>query len=79
MSSLIDRKTRVKFTTDCAITENGTARLMKIEARKQFVVVELVGTKEQLPVPWELIYEAARKRAAYNDRLEATARKKRMR
>lgn len=47
---------------------------MIVESRPEYALVQLAGTEEKFPVPWEEVYAAAKKRHEANLRLEARAR-----
>ena len=70
MAYLLERKSQTIFLTATAIVAKGKARKMIIESRPEYAVVQLSGSRERLPVPWEEIYELARKRHQVNLRME---------
>ncbi len=73
MSYLIERRAQVLFVTASLVNEKGKRRKIVIESRPEFAIITLQGLKEQYPVSWEQLFEAARRRHAENLRLEAKA------
>jgi hypothetical protein len=73
MAYLLERRTRIIFFTASSVNANGKSREIVIETRPEFAIVQLNGTKEQYPLPWEKIYEVALKHHEKNLRLEAQA------
>lgn len=73
MAYLLERKTRIIFVTASSVKATGKSREIVVETRPEFVIVRLNGTKEQYPLPWEKIYNAAREHHEENLRLEARA------
>jgi hypothetical protein len=55
------------------VNANGKSREIVIETRPEFAIVQLNGTKEQYPLPWEKIYKVALEHHEKNLRLEAQA------
>jgi len=79
MAYLIERKSRTIFVTATSIISNGKPREMIVESRPEYAVIQLSGAHEKFPVPWEEIYEAAKRRHDENLRLEQQATRKRNR
>jgi hypothetical protein len=75
MSCLIEHKTQTIFVSASSVKENGKKRRIVIESRPEFAIVRLLGAREQFPIAWEMIYEAAMRHQAENLRLEAEAEK----
>jgi hypothetical protein len=75
MSYLIEHKAQTVFVSASSVKENGKKRRIVIESRPEFAIVRLLGAKEQFPIAWEMIYEAAIRHHAENLRLEAEAEK----
>ena len=73
MAYLLERNTRIIFVTASSVQATGKSREIVVETRPEFVIVRLNGTKEQYPLPWEKIYNAAREHHEENLRLEARA------
>jgi hypothetical protein len=73
MAYLLERRTRIIFVTASSVNANGKPREIVIETRPEFAIVQLNGTKEQYPLPWEKIYEVALDHHEKNQRLEAQA------
>jgi len=73
MACLLERKTRIIFVTATSVQATGKSREIVVETRPEFVIVRLNGTKEQYPLPWEKIYNAAREHHEENLRVEARA------
>jgi hypothetical protein len=73
MAYLLERRTRIIFFTASSVNANGKSREIVIETRPEFAIVQLNGTKEQYPLPWEKIYEVALEHHEKNLRLEARA------
>ena len=73
MAYLLERRTRIIFVTASSVNANGKSREIVIETRPEFAIVQLNGTKEQYPLPWEKIYEVALEHHEKNLRLEARA------
>jgi len=73
MANLIERKAQVLYITASSITENGKKRKIVIESRPQYAVITLQGSKEQYPISWEQLFEAAQQHHADNLRIEAKA------
>jgi hypothetical protein len=70
MAYLIERKSRTIFVTATSIIAHGKPREMVIESRPEYAVIQLSGMPEKLPVPWEEVYQAAKKRHEANLRVE---------
>jgi len=79
MAYLIERKSQTIFVTGTSIIARGKPREMVIESRPEYAVIQLSGVQEKLPVPWEEVDAAAKKRHEANLRLERQALKKRRR
>ncbi len=73
MAYLLERRTRIIFVTASSVNVNGKSREIVIETRPEFAIIQLNGTKEQYPIPWETIYDVALKQHEKNLRLEAQA------
>ena len=73
MAYLLERRTRIIFVTASSVNVNGKSREIVIETRPEFAIIQLNGTKEQYPLPWEKIYNAAREHHEENLRVEARA------
>lgn len=73
MPYLLERKTRIIFVTASSVQAKRKPREIVIETRPEFAIVRLNGTKEQYPLPWEKIYNAALEHHEENVRLEARA------
>jgi hypothetical protein len=68
---------RTIFITGSKILNGGKNRNIVIESRPEFAIVRLEGAKEQYPLAWEAVYEAAEKHHKANLRLEEKAGKHR--
>ena len=79
MAHLIQRKSRTIFVTATAIVAKGRPREMTIESRPEYAIVQLSGMHEKLPVPWEEVYAAAKRRHEANLRIEKRAKRRRRR
>ena len=79
MAYLIERKSQTIFVTATSIIANGKPREMIVESRPEYAVVHLAGVDEKFPVPWEEIYQAAKRRYDANLKLERQAILKRNR
>jgi hypothetical protein len=79
MAYLIERKSKTIFVTATSIISRGKPREMVIESRPEYAVVHLAGLPEGLPVPWEEVYAAAKKRHELNLQLERAGHQKRSR
>jgi hypothetical protein len=73
MAYLLERRTRIIFVTASSVNVNGKSREIVIETRPEFAIIQLNGTKEQYPIPWEKIYDVALEHHEKNQRLEAQA------
>ncbi len=73
MAYLLERRTRIIFVTASSVNADGKSREIVIETRPEFAIVQLNGTKEQYPIPWEKIYDVALEHHEENLRLEAQA------
>jgi hypothetical protein len=73
MAYLIERKSQTIFVTATSIIAKGKPREMVIESRPEYAVVQLSGIPEKLPVPWEEVYAAAKRRHEANLRIEEGA------
>jgi hypothetical protein len=76
MAYLIERKSQTIFVTGTSIIARGKPREMVIESRPEYAVVQLSGMPEKFPVPWEEIYQAAKRRHDANLKLERQALRK---
>jgi hypothetical protein len=79
MAYLIERKSQTIFVTATSIVAKGKPREMIVESRPEYAVVQLAGIPEKLPVPWEEVYAAAKKRHELNLQLERAGHQKRSR
>jgi len=79
MAYLIERKSQTIFVTATSIIVRGKPREMVIESRPEYAVVQLSGISGKFPVPWEEVYEAAKRRHEANLRVERAASQKRKR
>jgi hypothetical protein len=73
MAYLLERKTRIIFVTASSVQAKGKPREIVVETRPEFAIVQLNGTKEQYPLPWEKIYNVALEHHEENLRLETHA------
>ena len=73
MSFLFEHKSQTIFVSASTVNENGKKRKIVIESRPTFAIVKPQGSRECLPITWEMIYEAAKRHHAENLRLEAEA------
>ena len=73
MAFLIEHKAQVLYIAASSIAENGKKRKIVIESRPEYAVITLQGLKEQFPISWEHLFEAARKHNTENLRVEAKA------
>jgi hypothetical protein len=71
MAYLLERRTRIIFVTASSVQVKGKPREIVVETRPEFAIVQLNGTKEQYPLPWEKIYNVALEHHEENLRLEA--------
>jgi hypothetical protein len=82
MAYLIERKAQVLYITASLVKDKGKRRKIVIESRPEYAVITLQGLKEEFPISWEHLFEAARRHHAENLRVEgkaeadATGRKK---
>ena len=76
MAYLIERKSQTIFVTATSIVAKGKPREMIVESRPEYAVVQLAGVEEKFPVPWEEIYQAAKRRHDANLKLERQAMRK---
>jgi hypothetical protein len=76
MAYLIERKSQTIFVTGTSIIAKGKPREMTVESRPEYALVQLSGSREKLPVPWEEVYQAAMRRHKANLQLEQQARRK---
>jgi hypothetical protein len=76
MAYLIERKSQTIFVTATSIIDKGKPREMIVESRPEYAVVQLAGVQEKLPVPWEEVYAAAKRRHEANLLLEACVARK---
>ena len=79
MAHLIERKSQTIFVTATSIVSKGKPREIIVESRPEYAVVQLAGIPEKLPVPWEEVYAAAKKRHDLNLQLERAGHQKRSR
>ena len=79
MAYLIERKSQTIFVTGTSIVAKGKPREMIVESRPEYAVVQLAGVEEKFPVPWEEIYQAAKRRHDANLKLERAGKQKRSR
>jgi hypothetical protein len=73
MAYLIERKAQVLYITASSVNDRGKRRKIVIESRPEYAVITLQGLKEQFPISWEHLFEAARQLHAENLRIEAKA------
>ncbi len=73
MAYLIERRAQVLYITASLMNDKGKRRKIVIESRPEYAVISLQGLKEQYPISWELIFEAAKRHHATNLRIEAEA------
>ena len=73
MAFLIEHKAQVLYITASSISVNGKKRKIVIESRPEYAVITLQGLKEEFPISWEHLFEAARRQHAENLRVEAKA------
>jgi hypothetical protein len=76
MAYLIERKSQTIFVTGTSIVVRGKPRKIAIESRPEYALVRLAGLPKGLPVPWEEVYAAAKKRHEANLRLERVGSRK---
>jgi hypothetical protein len=79
MAYLIERKSKTIFVTATSIVAKGKPREMIVESRPEYAVIKLAGIEEGFPVPWEEIYQAAKRRHDANLKFERQAILKRNR
>jgi hypothetical protein len=79
MAYLIERKSQTIYVTATSIVAKGKPREMIVESRPEYAIVQLAGVDEKFPVPWEEIYQAAKRRHDANLKLERQAILKRNR
>ena len=77
MAHLIEHRAQVLYISASSITNEGKPRKIVIESRPEYAVLTLQGVKEQYPISWEHLFEAARRHHAENLRIEAKADKQR--
>ena len=73
MAYLIERKAQVLYVTASVVDDKGKRRKIVIESRPEYAVITLQGLKEQFPISWEHLFEAARRHHAENLCIEAKA------
>ena len=73
MAYLIEPKVQVLYITASLVKDKGKRRKIVIESRPEYAVITLQGLKEQFPISWEHLFEAARKHNTENLRVEAKA------
>lgn len=78
MAHLIERRTQVLYISASSVTSEGKRRKIVIESRPEYAILTLQGVKEQYPISWEHLFEAARRHYAKNLRIEAKADKQRL-
>ena len=71
MAYLIERKAQVLYITASLVKDKGKRRKIFIESRPEYAVITLQGLKEEFPISWEHLFEAARRHHAENLRVEA--------
>jgi hypothetical protein len=76
MSYLIERKSQTIFVSATSIVARGKPREMMVECRPEYAVVQLASLPAKFPVPWEEVYETAKKRHNANLRIEKQAARK---
>lgn len=76
MARLSERKSKLVFTTADEIRERGKYRAVVIEARPNFAMVRLAGTRTAFPISYSAIYCAAARQAAERLRAEKKAAKR---
>lgn len=76
MAYLIDPRAQVLFVSASLISNDGKQRKIVIECRPEYAIISLQGKKEQFPISWQHIYEAALEHEAKNQRIEAKADKR---
>ena len=79
MAYLIERKSQTIFVTATSIVAKGKPREVIVESRPEYAVIQLAGVEEKFPVPWEEIYQTAKRRHDANLKLERQAILKRNR
>ena len=78
MAHLIERRAQVLYISASSVTNEGKRRKIVIESRPEYAILTLQGVKEQYPISWEHLFEAARRHYAKNLRIEAKADKQRL-
>ena len=78
MAHLIERRAQVLYISASSVTNEGKRRRIVIESRPEYAILTLQGVKEQYPISWEHLFEAARRHYAKNLRTEAKADKQRL-
>jgi hypothetical protein len=73
MAYLIERRAKVLYITASLVKDSGKRRKIIIESRPEYAVITLQGLKEQFPISWEHLFEAARRHHAENLCIEAKA------
>ena len=85
MAYLIERRAQILYISASLVKDKGKRRKIVIESRPEYAVITLQGLKEEYPISWEHLFEAARRHHAANLRAEAepirpaSARGKRLR
>jgi hypothetical protein len=64
MAYLIERKAQVLYITASLVKDKGKRRKIVIESRPEYAVITLQGLKEEFPISWEHLFEAARRQPA---------------
>ena len=75
MAYLIERKAQVLYITASLVKDKGKRRKIVIESRPEYAVITLQGLKEQFPISWEHLFEAARRHHA--EKLRSVGRDRR--
>lgn len=73
MTYLIEHKAQSLYISASSVNSDGKRRKIVIESRPEFAIITLQGVKEQYPISWEQLFEAARRHHAENLRVEAKA------
>ena len=73
MAYLIERKAQILYISASLVKDKGKRRKIVIESRPEYAVITLQGLKEEYPISWEHLFEAARRHHAANLRVEAEA------
>jgi len=73
MAYLIERRAQILYISASSVKDKGKRRKIVIESRPEYAVITLQGLKEEYPISWEHLFEAARQHHAANLRVEAEA------